>query len=1332
MTNFHLKRTSISPLFSKFLFLVALFFTLTAGIKAQTYQLNSDFTSGQTVSTCGGNFYDSGGSGATYSINENYTITFCSNSGNAIKLTFSAFDLESGYDFLKIYDGPTTASAARHTGSGFTGTGSPNTITSSGNCLTLQFTSDNSVNNAGFAAAISCVPIPTCTCQKQVLYNTDFEVNTANWTSGIVGGSGTVPITIYSGGPTGNYVGLNYTDSYSAIGDYYLEQRFNSIIAGRTYTFSADLARHSAGTRAFMRAEFYNASNVLLSSTPDQYATTLFPTFIPFSLDLVAPIGATSLRVVGFANSTALKIDNAKLITCFEPIVQFSNINNTSFCSGGTASFTATLSDPSVSVTYQWQSSTDGTTWTDISGATTSSYTSNALTFSTFFRVKATPSGIGCSTTTSNPVRATILAPPSVNAGIDQTTCPNTSVNLAAMATNADIFQIRGSHVSGKYLDVTSASMANGANVMQFDGNNGADQKWRFIPTVGGAPITTIAAGRYYIQNMNSGLYLYPENNGTANNTPVEQGGTIGLTTSHQWDLTNLGGGLWRIASVSSSRSLDIAGASTSNNVALQLYDYSGAANQKFYIEATAGNNYTYAWDNGLGAGANKSVSPSNITTYTVTATDFKGCSASDAMVVNMSANCTEVCNNNRDDDGDGFIDCADSDCNCTANTFPCDSKMYMLRVNPSDGNATNIEELNIIGNVPNLTTLYTVPYVLNAMAYFNGYLYAMSNLADTLYRMDKLGNIVNLGKITNLPIPNVQWSGATCDRDGNFYIIEGVSSPNFRLYKIPLLPGGNYTATQIIGSAAGGAIALPNNPGDIAIDENGVMYAYTQVNAGVTSTNGGLYTINLTTGSTTKVGSATFTGTTMGSLFPSDNGKMYGYGYDNQATNGQQNTFFEINKTTSVPTTLTSTGTTVNRSDGCSCPWRVTLQRSTTTVCTYPGSTFNWDFTVRNQTGGILNGIAFRDTLDSRFSYNFNVASVQASLQAIYGNSTSVSLSSFGGGTNNVVSITGMVLPLNSTNFSLSVLIAPTASFTPNEIVYQQAYLKNLPSFRGTFESSDYPVTSGPNNDASPVSIYVPIVQITAGANASVCEGQSINFTATDAGASATYAWNFGTGATPATSTSRGPVNVTYATSGTQTATLNVTVNGCTASTSTTVTVNSTPSVSALPNQTICTGGTAILTASVSGGSGTAGYQWQESTDNATWGNVVGGTGTTSLSYTTAVLTGNKYYRIIVTQSPSTCSATSTSALITVVADPTINVTTTAGIVCNGGAVTLNATPNGGTGTCSIQWQSSPTATTNWTNISGETNATYTPSNLSTSLRYRAQITCSGNGCCN
>jgi PKD repeat protein len=551
-------------------------------------------------------------------------------------------------------------------------------------------------------------------------------------------------------------------------------------------------------------------------------------------------------------------------------------------------------------------------------------------------------------------------------------------------------------------------------------------------------------------------------------------------------------------------------------------------------------------------------------------------------------------------------------------------------------------------------------------------------------------------------------------------------------MYKIPLLPGGNYTATQIVGSGAGGAIAIPNNPADIAIDENGIMYAFIQADLNVTTANSGLYTINLTTGVPTKVGTASFMGISMGSLFAGDDGKMYAYGCNNQTAAFNQNTFYEVNKTTSAVTALTSTGSSVGRSDGCSCPWRVTLQRVSPNVCTYPNGNFDWTFTLRNQTGAVLNNINFTDTLDNRFTYNFNIATVQASLQAIYGASTTISLSNYSGGTNNLLAITGMNIPLNVTTFNLSVFIPSSSVFTSNEIVYAQAYLKNLPSFRGTYESSDYPLTTGPNNDASPVTIKISTVRITAGTNQTICSGQTVSFTAADAGVGATYAWDFGIGATPATSTSIGPNVVNYATAGTQTVVLSVTQNGCTGTISTPVTVNSSPLVAALPPQTICTGGTTVLTASITGGSGTANYQWQQSTNNSTWTNVSGGAGSATIVYTTPVLTTNTYYRIVVIQSPSGCSNISASTLITVVADPTITVATTAAIVCTGGAVSLNATANGGTGTCTIQWQSSPTAVTTWTDISGQTSATYTTPTLNTGLKYRAKITCSGSGCCN
>jgi len=48
---------------------------------------------------------------------------------------------------------------------------------------------------------------------------------------------------------------------------------------------------------------------------------------------------------------------------------------------------------------------------------------------------------------------------------------------------------------------------------------------------------------------------------------------------------------------------------------------------------------YTYAWDNGLGAGANHTVSPAVTTTYTVTVTDTNGCTDVDQVVVTVNGN---------------------------------------------------------------------------------------------------------------------------------------------------------------------------------------------------------------------------------------------------------------------------------------------------------------------------------------------------------------------------------------------------------------------------------------------------------------------------------------------------------------------------------------------------------------------------------------------------------------------------------------------------------------------------------------------------------------------
>ncbi|HMU18376.1 MAG TPA: PKD domain-containing protein [Bacteroidia bacterium] len=134
----------------KHLLTTCIFFAISFNSFAQNYLMSST-----NVSTCAGNFYDSGGGGANYGLNQNTTMTLCSNTaGQCIRISFTAFNLESNFDFLRIYNGPNTASPL--IGS-YTGTTSPGVVTGTSGCLTFVFTSDGSINHAGWTASISCV-----------------------------------------------------------------------------------------------------------------------------------------------------------------------------------------------------------------------------------------------------------------------------------------------------------------------------------------------------------------------------------------------------------------------------------------------------------------------------------------------------------------------------------------------------------------------------------------------------------------------------------------------------------------------------------------------------------------------------------------------------------------------------------------------------------------------------------------------------------------------------------------------------------------------------------------------------------------------------------------------------------------------------------------------------------------------------------------------------------------------------------------------------------------------------------------------------------------------
>lgn len=133
-----------------------------------TILFSSSFLSYSQVITCGTNFYDPAGELANYSASSNVTTVINpSTAGENVTVTFSSFQLENNFDFLKVYNGTSTAAPLL---ANLTGTTLPAAITASNasGCLTFKFTSDSSVNLAGWAAIVSCSPMPIIICPSPI------------------------------------------------------------------------------------------------------------------------------------------------------------------------------------------------------------------------------------------------------------------------------------------------------------------------------------------------------------------------------------------------------------------------------------------------------------------------------------------------------------------------------------------------------------------------------------------------------------------------------------------------------------------------------------------------------------------------------------------------------------------------------------------------------------------------------------------------------------------------------------------------------------------------------------------------------------------------------------------------------------------------------------------------------------------------------------------------------------------------------------------------------------------------------------------------------------
>ncbi len=151
----------------KWVYLLPAFLLITGLVTAQTYAIDTE--NGNTITGCSGTFVDSGGEFGDYGNNENYTVTFCSGTGDNLQFVFNPcqsnslfqecnFELEPN-DELAVYDGTGTGGTLITTITNADDPGDSHFIlTSASDCITFQFTSDASGDDNGWIAEFYCVP----------------------------------------------------------------------------------------------------------------------------------------------------------------------------------------------------------------------------------------------------------------------------------------------------------------------------------------------------------------------------------------------------------------------------------------------------------------------------------------------------------------------------------------------------------------------------------------------------------------------------------------------------------------------------------------------------------------------------------------------------------------------------------------------------------------------------------------------------------------------------------------------------------------------------------------------------------------------------------------------------------------------------------------------------------------------------------------------------------------------------------------------------------------------------------------------------------------------
>ena len=372
-------------------------------------------------------------------------------------------------------------------------------------------------------------------------------------------------------------------------------------------------------------------------------------------------LSQTNYYVASVTNGICASSNSSVATVTVSPTSVAGSITSSQTICSGTSPLPLTLSG-NVG-TIQWQSSTNNSTWTNISGATSAALSSaqmGTLTANKYFRVIVT-SGV-CSSVTSNVVLITVNIIPTVTSPVNQQLCNGSNTNLITFSGTGTTYNWTNS-ISSIGLAVSGIG-----NINSFVATNNTSSE--IISNLSVTPVYT----------SNGTSCFGTSKNFTFTISPTSQSGTVSgnqsICTGTSPAALTLSGSVgtiqWQVSTNNTSWT-NISGATTSTLTSAQM---GTLTSQRFYrailtsgvcpsatsnvviitinalpiisagvdqiiclgtpIILSGNGGLTYTWNNGITN--NLSFSPTNTATYTVTGTDLNGCQNTDAVVVTVNS----------------------------------------------------------------------------------------------------------------------------------------------------------------------------------------------------------------------------------------------------------------------------------------------------------------------------------------------------------------------------------------------------------------------------------------------------------------------------------------------------------------------------------------------------------------------------------------------------------------------------------------------------------------------------------------------------------------------